>query len=139
MDEQQPYITVIYTLADGQRIQVQVTLDVGAVLRETDNKLLALLKQDKRYIDFIELNGCEGKLLHPPEELDDIVVRLEGYAQLHKALDSLTTIQRRRVKSRFFEERSNTDIARNEGVHESTVRASISEALKNCEMFVTGK
>jgi len=138
MNEQQPYITVIYTLADGKKIQVEVTLDVAAVLRETDNKLLALLKQDKRYIDFTELDGCEGKLLYAPEGPDDMVERLEGYAQLHKALDSLTAVQRRRVKARFFGEQSYTEIARREGVRESAVRSSVNNALKKLQKILDG-
>lgn len=127
-----PLITITYTLFNGQSIQIDVSPEVAAVLDETDRKMLALLKQDKRHLD---LYGYTEGETEPPvscqqENIVDLIEQRDEYNRLHYAINQLTEPQRRRIKAHFFDELSFVKIAAIEEVDESAVRRSIGAGLK---------
>jgi RNA polymerase sigma-70 factor (ECF subfamily) len=59
-----------------------------------------------------------------------IFAMMENHCQLCRALNSLPEIQGRRVEARFLLGKSIQDIAKDEGVSESSVKESIDRGLK---------
>lgn len=124
-------VTITYTLADGQAVEVEVSAEVAAALRETDLKERALQKQDKRHIamrGFAE-GITENYASLIGEDVADTFERMEECAVLHQVIECLPEVQRRRVKAYFFDELSLEEIAESEHVRLQSVHESIQSAV----------
>ncbi|MFZ5967596.1 MAG: RNA polymerase sigma factor [Bacillota bacterium] len=72
-------------------------------------------------------------LVLSPEEIYE---RKLNRRELYAAINSLPEKQAKRIYAHFFLGMSKTEIARTEGVGESTIRDSIDRGLKNIEKFM---
>lgn len=138
MANRQPLVSVLYRLADGQAVRLEVSLGVAHALQEEDNRAAALARQDRRHLDLsdYEEGKTESRLLDRYADLSYLMERLESYAQLHNAVAKLPDIQRRRIIAYFFEGYCCKEIAMMEGVRHQSISASIRKALKTLKKIL---
>lgn len=84
---------------------------------------------DEEIRDFLE-NQCLNCHCSPYF----ILVRKEAYHILHEAMNTLPPVQKRRIVLRFWNRKSYSEIARQEGVDESAVRHRVKRALARLKM-----
>lgn len=130
MDNKKECISIKYELADGTVLDVVVTLSVAVAIKESDNKHLALIKQDRRHIEYSSMDVLPITSDVDAGTVEGVVERLDDYARLNEAMSRLTKKQHRRVKAHFFYGLSLTEIAKQEKTSIPTVHESIREALK---------
>ena len=92
--------------------------------RERSNGVMYVL-DDAEMRDYVE-NFYEGSLCDPEKEC----IRKEAKKILEDSLAKLPVDQRRRIQKHFFDGKSKTAIAQEEGVDESAVRRSLERAYK---------
>lgn len=126
-----PLVTILYTLADGKRIRLDVTSEVRDFLERSDRQIRSQRRQDRRYLIF---TGCieefeEESMAAVQEDVADLVIRIDSYNQLYTALDKLSETQRRRLEMRFHDELTYRRIAEIENVSDIAVIKSVKQAL----------
>ena len=87
-----------------------------------------------------EMGMSEESLCHliadPSESMEDRVYRRIMYQKLHKAIDQLPEIQRRRVLLYYFEGHTYEQIAQMEGCSKRAVKFSVDIALKKLKDYL---
>ena len=129
---EEPLITIIYKLADGKRIRIEVTSEVVDALEQSDRQIRSQRRQDRRYLihtGFIA-EFDDHTMAAPIEDTADLLIRMDSYKQLHAALEKLSEVQRRRLVKRFFDGMTYCEIADKENVSLNAVKDSITRALK---------
>lgn len=92
--------------------------------RERSNGVMYVL-DDPEMHDYVE-NFYENSFCDPEREY----IRKEAHVILNSALARLHEVQRRRIQKYFFEGKSKTAIAQEEGARESAVRRSLARAFE---------
>lgn len=91
---------------------------------------------------YVELESVAGELSDETVDMDACIYLQQLRQQLDKALTQLPERQRRIVTMRYFEDRSNSEIARELGMTQVNVRVQLSRALdkleKLCENLLEG-
>ena len=72
----------------------------------------------------------------PHEDTADLLIRMDSYKRLYKALEKLSAIQRRRLEMRFLDGMKYQDIADIEKVSRKTVEDSVARALKKLKKLL---
>ena len=127
-----PTVEILYKLANGKWIRIEVSVEVKELLEQTDRQIRSQRRQDRRYRDDKEyIDGeTEARMYQPQEEVADLVARLDIYRRLNAALETLPESQRRRLLLHCVNGLTCRQIAEAEGVNFKTVSESISKALK---------
>jgi len=86
-------------------------------------------------LDFGE-EPLSHKIADPSEPVEDRVYRRIMYQKLHKAIDQLPDIQRRRVLLYYFEGYTYEQIAQMEGCSKRAVKFSVDIALKKLKDYL---
>jgi len=125
-------VTIEYKTAGGSKISVEVSTSVKEVLEETDRKIRSQRRQDRRRLDFTPLTDefLEISLLAATEDTADLYEKIERDARLHKAIDKLTEVQKRRLCLYYFRGLKYLEIAELEGVNSTSIGQSIKLAKK---------
>jgi RNA polymerase sigma-70 factor (ECF subfamily) len=125
-----PHTRILYKLANGSRICVEVSTSVKDMLEQSDRKIRSQGRQDRRYLlDFID-GLTDAAMIHTETDAADLVVEMENHRRLYAAVRKLPEIQRRRVLLYFVGNLTHRRIAELEGVNRGTVTRSINRAIK---------
>ncbi|MCL2816369.1 MAG: hypothetical protein FWD23_17380 [Oscillospiraceae bacterium] len=136
MDE--PFITVIYRLADGKRIRLDVTSKVAELLEQSDRQIRSQRRQDRRYLIYTDcIAEFADKTIAEQEDTADLVIRMDTYKRLYAALNKLPDVLRRRVYLYYFCGLTCRDIAFAENAHHTTVSRSLKAAVKALRSHLT--
>ena len=135
---EQSLVTVEYKPVNGKRISVEVSPEVKEALEETDRKLRSQGRQDRRHLDLREyIDGVSDTTdIYPQEDIADLVIRMDRYNQLYSAMETLTPIQRRRVRRYFFEGLNYRKIGEMEGVGHKTIHCSVVQAIEKMRKYI---
>jgi len=126
-----PKVGIIYKLANGKRILIDVTVEVKELLEQSDRKIRSQRRQDKRHLDFVEsMDELDTLPAQPQSDIADLVIMMDSYSKLYAAMDRLSEVHRRRVYLYHFCGLTCRDIADIEKVHHTTVSRSLQQALK---------
>jgi RNA polymerase sigma-70 factor (ECF subfamily) len=118
---------------------IEVTDEVVELLRQFARKDHADFERRRVHKAYYSLDAGDGierdvvLLVLSPEEIYE---RKMSKQELYAAINSLPEKQAKRIYAHFFLEMSKAQIARIEGVGESTIRDSINRGLKNIEKFM---
>lgn len=118
---------------------IEVTDEVVELLRQFTRKDHADFERRRVHKAYYSLDAGDGierdvvLLVLSPEEIYE---RKMSKQELYAAINSLPEKQAKRIYAHFFLEMSKAQIARIEGVGESTIRDSINRGLKNIEKFM---
>jgi len=133
-----PLVSVIYTLANGKRILIDVTVEVKELLEQTDRKTRSQRRQDKRHLDFVggtdELDTLPAQ---PQTDIADLVIMMDSHNKLYSAMEKLSEVHRRRVYLYHFCGLTCREIADIEKVHHTTISRSLQQALNVLKGYLT--
>ena len=135
---EQTLVTVEYKPVGGKRISVEVSPEVREAFEQTDRKLRSQGRQDRwhlyagEYIDGV----TDAIAVHTKEDIADYVFRMDRYQQLYAAMETLTPIQRRRVRRYFFEGLNYRKIGEMEGVGHKTIHCSVVQAIQKMRKYI---
>ncbi len=143
-DKYNPYTLTIqngkYYLAfkDGQGVhhQMEISETLYALMNSFELDDLSHLNEWDRHIEQSELSDAtlENRMAELPESVEETVCKQILYEQLHKAIDKLPKVQRRRIILYFFCNHTYEEIAEIEGCSVHSVFVALErgkEKLKN--------
>ena len=126
-----PNVGIIYKLTNGKQIYLDVSIEVKELLEQTDRQIRSQGRRDRRHLNFAgSVNELEILPTQPQEDVADLVIRMDGYKQLHSAIEKLPEVQRRRLSLYYFEGLNFSRIAELEGVNPSAVGKSVKRAIE---------
>lgn len=112
---------------------VEVTdevMDAMKVQDRTEANQQRLIRRYKAYHSLDSENGIERMFLSCSQSPDELLVDQFVQEQLYAEVMALPDKQAKRIYAHYYLGMSKAEIARCEGVHESTVRESIYQGLK---------
>ena len=118
---------------------IEATEEIVELFKQFNRKEHADFERKRVYKAYYSLNagdGIEKDIILLVLSPDEIFERKLSNQELYAAIDSLPEKQAKRVYAHFFLNMSKAQIARIEGVGESTIRDSINRGLKNIEKFI---
>jgi len=118
---------------------IEVTDEIAELFKLFNRKEHADFERRRVYKAYYSLDagdGIEKDIILLVLSPDEIYERKLSNQELYAAINSLPEKQAKRVYAYFFLEMSKAQIARIEGVGESTIRDSINRGLKNIEEFI---
>ena len=124
-----PYVEMRYTLADGKRVCLKVSIEVKNLIEHTDRRNRSQQRQERRrHMEYVDgLTDTTTTL--PQEDFADLVIKMDSYKQLYAAIATLSEIQWCRIYLHYFKDYTYRQIAEIENVHFKTVARSIERAL----------
>jgi RNA polymerase sigma factor (sigma-70 family) len=133
-----PLVEILYTLADGKRICLEVSIEVKDLLAQADRQIRSQRRQDRRYLsneEYIE-GLTDTTTVNPHEDIADLIDRMDSYKRLYAAIETLPETQKRWVLLYYIENFTYRQIAKMEGVHHTTVMRTILKAHKLLKQFM---
>ena len=132
-----PYVEMWYTLADGKRVRLKVSVEVKNLMEHTDRRSRSQQRQERRrHMEYVDgLTDTATSL--PTEDLADLIIRLDSYKRLHNAISMLSEVQRRRLLLYYFGGLTQRQIAALDGVALMTVANSIQQARKRLKYLLS--
>lgn len=129
------YVAITYKTADGEQICVEVSTEVKELLEQSDRQIRTQWRQDRRHLDHAGyVDGLsDAAIMHPQENVTDLLMKKERYEQLRAALNTLSEVQRRRLLLHYVAHKTYRQIAKLEGIHQATVGRSIQRALRKLQ------
>lgn len=127
--------TYYISFTDGQGIfhKQAISTELYAAFNSFELDDISLMNEASRHLS--EMGMSEELLCHliadPSEPMEDRVYRRIMYQKLHKAIDQLPDIQRRRVLLYYFGGYTYEQIAQMESCTKRAVKFSVDAALKN--------
>lgn len=133
-----PLVGIIYQLADGKRISLNVSIEVKSLLEQTDRQIRSQGRKDRRYLSFVEsVDELDTRKTQPHEDVASLIIRMGDCEWLYTATNKLPNVQRRRLCLYYFEELTYRQIAEIEGVGFKTVSRSVDRALNTLRKLYT--
>ena len=128
---EEPLITIIYKLADGKRIKIEVTSEVGDALEQSDRQIRSQRRQDRRFLKYTGYIAefADSTMAAPDKDTADLLIRMDSYHRLYAALEKLSELQKRRLSMYYFMEMTYRQIAAKEGVAFTTAARSVERAI----------
>jgi len=126
-----------YQFLTGEIIEIEVPAGIGEVSISIDKDIYNSNRRETRRHNYI--NEKEEQGVQFPDDSKDIPAILEQQQinkALYAALDKLLPKQKELIISVFYEERSLTDIAREEGVTEGAIRNRLRKIYKKLKTFL---
>ena len=132
--------TYYISFTDGQGAfhKQEINQDLYSAFDRFELDDISQINEASRHLS--EMGMSEESLCHliadPSESTEDRVYRRIMYQKLHKAIDQLPDIQRRRVILYYFEGHTYEQIAQMEGCSKRAVKFSVDIALKKLKDYL---
>ena len=131
-------VEVIYRLASGKHITVEVSPEIKEWLETTDRKIRSQSRQDRRRLGFVaDVDTLDMKHRLIQEDTADTVMRNETYRQLFQAMGMLSEVRRYRVYLYYFHGLKFKAIADLQNVTGNAVSRSIREACEVMRKYIS--
>ena len=133
-----PLVSIIYKLANGKRVCLNVSIEVKELLEQTDRQTRSQRRQDKRHLDFVEsMDELDTLPAQPQKDIADLVIMMDSHTKLYAAMEKLSEVHRRRVYLYHFSGLTCREIADIEKVHHTTVSRSLQQAINVLKGYLT--
>ena len=133
-----PNVGIIYKLANGERICLDVSIEVKELLEQSDQQIRSQRRQDRRYLYFVgSVSDLENGHAQPQEDTADHVIRMDSYNRLYAAINKLSDVQRRRLVLHYFHNLTHRQIADMDGVNHTAVGQAIRRSISNLRRYLT--
>jgi RNA polymerase sigma-70 factor (ECF subfamily) len=120
-----------YEFVTGETVEIEVSEAIGKVLTGIDKEAKnSDRRETRRHHSIDALTELGVQLAATGEELAVTVEVRETREALRQALDALLPQQRNLLRKIYFQNKSISEIAREEGVYESAIRNRLSKTLK---------
>lgn len=137
------FVTIKYKTANGNEICVEVSTPVKELLEQSTRQIQSQRRQDRRHLDYVDfIDGLtDTAMMHPQEDITDLVIRLESYQRLYTTINQLSDIQKKRLTLYFMENLNYRQIAEIEGVSQAVVgpfslQHQCSKKIKNTQVRI---
>ena len=110
---------------------VQAYIEASKVARKFENEY-------SRHIEHSEIydNNLNDRALNKPISLEDEVIRKATFDDVRNAIETLSDIQKRRIKLYYFEGKTQEEIAEIEKVNIRNVQSTLKDALDNLKKII---
>lgn len=110
---------------------VQAYIEASKVARKFENEY-------SRHIEHSEIydNNLNDRALDKPISLEDEVIRKATFDDVRNAIETLSDIQKRRIKLYYFEGKTQEEIAEIEKVNIRNVQSTLKDALDNLKKII---
>lgn len=126
-----------YEYLTGETVEIDVTDKIAEVAIELDRDIRnSNRKETRRHNSVEELAEKGAQLADDRVDIHTDIEQQEMRQALHKALDNLLPQQRELIQKVFFEGKSISEIARFEGVDESSIRDRLKRIYKKLKFFI---
>lgn len=134
-------VTITYKTANGNSICVEVSTQVKELLEQSDRQIRSQRRQDRRHLDYMDfIDGLTDAAMNDLQmDVADLVIRMESYRQLYRAISQLSEVQRRRLLLHFVDNLTYFQIANLEGVNPVAISHSVKRALIHLQKYLTDK
>jgi len=133
-----PLVSIIYKLANGKRVCLNVSIEVKELLEQTDRQTRSQRRQDKRHLDFVgSTDELDTLPAQPQKDIADLVIMMDSHNKLYSAMEKLSEVNRRRVYLYHFCGLTCREIADIEKVHHTTISRSLQQALNVLKGYLT--
>lgn len=126
--------TYYIAFTDGQGVyhKMVISMELYAAFNSFELDDISQMNVTSRHLEQSELTEetLTQRAFNPPEPLEDRVFRKMMYGELHKAIDMLPEVQRRRLLLYYFGGNTYDQIAQMEGCTKMAVKFSIEIAIK---------
>ena len=125
---------------DGQEIEhcMEIQKSLFDLLDSFELEDLSFLNERDRHYDLRELSDPQLQEQLAAADVEETALTRIRYADLHKAISVLPSIQRRRISLYYFGGFTMEEIAKQEGVSVQTIGRSLQKAEKNIKIFLIG-
>jgi hypothetical protein len=91
MDE--PCVEIFYTLADGERIRLKVSIEIKDLLQQSERNIRSQRRQDRRRLVGYTNKSADATIVFP-RDATDLLSRMDSYRRLHAAIDNLPEVKK---------------------------------------------
>ncbi|MDR3565539.1 MAG: sigma-70 family RNA polymerase sigma factor [Negativicutes bacterium] len=120
-----------YQFVTGEAVEIEVPDDIGEVAIAIDKDIQKIDRRETRRHNSVEELAGKGRQFQDEDiNIEEAVVKGEEQALLLKAMDQLLPQQRLLIQKVFLDGKSISEIARAEGVDESSVRERLNRVYK---------
>ncbi len=132
--------TYIVTFIDSNNVKREVSLseDVFNAMDKFELEDISQMHKADRHIErkeFSEIN-INKKAFVKPLLLEDDFINNASFKELKNAIDKLPSIQKRRIKKYYFDEKNEYEIADEENTSQQAINKSLNLAIKNLKKFL---
>lgn len=122
--------TIFYKLADGQMVNIEVSIYVKEALELSERQEQTQQRQKRRYgVKLISNDTMEAILAGSKGDISDLLVEANEHRRLNEAISLLSEKQRRRFLLHFLHGLTYQQIAEIEKVKANSVYKSVEKAL----------
>lgn len=116
----------------GQLNKIEVSEEIYRVFDKFELQDIKELNEYDRHIEHSEIfeNNLEARVKDKPLSLEDEIVRKSTFDELKKAIELLPEVQKRRIKKYYFDDKTQQQIANEEGVDIRAIQYTLNIALK---------
>ncbi|CQR74997.1 RNA polymerase sigma factor [Sporomusa ovata DSM 2662] len=125
-----------YEFVTGETVEIEVEENIGEVMAQIDRDIYRSNRRETNKHNSVE--ALEDKGIQLADESMDIpffIEQQEMREALHNAMDKLLPQQRELIQKVFFTGKSISEIARAEGVDESSIRDRLKRIYKKLKNF----
>lgn len=117
---------------EHQKHEFEISRELYEAFDEFELRDISYLHQWDKYIEHSELweHTLNGRAVQKPESVEDVVLEKLLVERLHRAIQKLPEIQKRRLILYFFDGMTYERIAKQEGCTKMPVKRSIDVALE---------
>lgn len=119
---------ITYTFANGEKSEIEVTEDWGAIVLDMDRLDYNSNQRETRRHCSLEAFNLDDAYFPSNEDVEADVIRNERDAELYAAINQLLPEQQRIIRAVYFEGTPAVEIARSEGVSKSAISHRLSRA-----------
>lgn len=116
----------------GKLNKIEVSEEVYRVFDKFELQDIKELNEYDRHIEHSEIfeNNLEARAKDKPLSLEDEIIKKSTFAELKKAIELLPEVQKRRIKKYYFDDKTQQQIANEEGVDIRAIQYTLNIALK---------
>lgn len=116
----------------GKINKIEVSEEVYRVFDKFELQDIKELNEYDRHIEHSEIfeNNLEARAKDKPLSLEDEIVKKSTFDELKKAIELLPEVQKRRIKKYYFDDKTQQQIANEEGVDIRAIQYTLNIALK---------
>lgn len=119
---------IVFKNYEGKEIKSEIPRDIFNAYLESKSIFKKNQNEEERHWEQIALSENEiyKRAFKHPDSIEMIIIKEETNKELHIAISNLSTIQNKRIKKYYFENRNEMEIAK----EEKTTQQAINYSLK---------
>ena len=128
--------TITYTFADGTTSVVEVSEEIANVIIDLDHREELDERRETRRHCSIHAYDPDGTRIADDTDIVRDLIENEEYELLHRAIAQLSERQKHLIYEVYFNNKSFSQIAREEGTYKGTIRNMTQYAIENLKKIL---